>query len=42
VNPQKNLLGALLQAELVISALGFDINAAEVQSEAEPEAPASL
>lgn len=28
VNPQKNLVGALLQAALVVSALGFDIQAA--------------
>jgi hypothetical protein len=31
VNPQKNILGALLQAELVISSLGFDLQAPSVE-----------
>lgn len=39
VNPQKNLVGALLQAELTLASLGFRVQAlaSEPQSEASPE-----
>jgi hypothetical protein len=37
INPQKNLVGTLLQAQLVMAALGFDLQAELPQEEAAPE-----
>jgi hypothetical protein len=48
VNAQKNLIGALAQANLVMAALGFDVTApvvsteAETQAETESETPAEM
>lgn len=43
VNVQKNLVGALSQAKMVLTALGFDVNAPMVSAEeAETETPAEL